>query len=48
MLNGQKSWIEINPYGMGGSSNSGSGGSGDSDSDDKIYNGGSIDGSDPI
>lgn len=48
MLNGQKSWIEINPYGMGGSSNSGSGGSGGSDSDDEIYNGGSIDGSDPI
>lgn len=49
MLNGKNSWIEINPYGMGHSSNSGSGGSGDSDSpNDGIYDGGSIDGSDPV
>lgn len=50
MLNGKKSWIEINPYGMINSSNNSSGGSGEnggSDSDN-IYDGGSIDGSDPI
>lgn len=47
MLNGKKSWIEINPYGMG-SSNSNSGGSGDSGGDsNENYDGGSIDGSDP-
>lgn len=48
MLNGKKSWVEINPYGMGNSSNSGSGDSDGSDSsNDGIYDGGSIDGSDP-
>lgn len=48
MLNGKRVWIEINPYGMGNSSNSGSGGSGGSGSEgDGIYDGGSIDGSDP-
>lgn len=48
MLNGKKSWVEINPYGMG-SSSGGSGGNGDSSTpeDDGIYDGGSIDGSDP-
>ena len=47
MLNGKKSWIEINPYGMG-SSNSNSGGDGDSGGDsNENYDGGSIDGSDP-
>lgn len=50
MLNGKKAWVEINPYGMGNSSNSGSGGSGGGGSgtdNDGIYDGGSIDGSDP-
>ena len=48
MLNGKRTWIEISPYGMGNSSNSGSGGSGGSGSEgDGIYDGGSIDGSDP-
>lgn len=49
MLNGKKSWIEINPYGIGSSNNSsgGNGGSGSDDSDNGIYDGGSIDGSDP-
>ena len=47
MLNGKKSWIEIQPYGTGNSSNGGSGSSGGS-LDNGIYDGGSIDGSDPI
>lgn len=53
MLNGQKRWIEINPFSLSSSgSSSGSGdGSGDSsggDSTDNNYDGGSIDGSDPV
>lgn len=56
MLNGKKNWVEINPYGMGNSSNNGSGDNnggsgGDNDGsnpDDELnYDGGSIDGSDP-
>ena len=49
-LNSKKQWVEIFPYGKGNSSNSGSG-DGDNDgpdSDNDIYDGGSIDGSDPI
>ena len=50
MLNGKKAWIEINPYGMGNSSNNGSGDSGENGGSNpgNIYDGGSIDGSDPI
>jgi hypothetical protein len=50
MLNGQKAWIEINPYGMKNSFNNGSGDNenGDSNSDNESYDGGSIDDSDPI
>lgn len=50
MLNGKHQWVEINPYGMGNSSNNGSGDGGGGDSgteNDGIYDGGSIDGSDP-
>lgn len=50
MLNGQKKWVEINPFSLsGGGSNSG-GGSGDDsgNTNDGIYDGGSIDGSDPV
>lgn len=45
MLNGERKWKEINPYGLG----SGSGG-GDTPtpSPDEDYDGGSIDGSDPV
>ena len=47
MLNGQKKWIEINPFSLngGGGSNPGGGSGGSSDN---IYDGGSIDGSDPV
>ena len=53
MLNGGKKWVEINPFGLG---NSSSGGNGDSEGDEgggnsgsgEIYDGGSIDGSDPV
>lgn len=55
MLNGKKVWIEINPYGMGNSSGGGSGdgeGGGSDEEpnpdDDLNYDGGSIDGSDPV
>lgn len=44
MLNGKHQWVEINPYGMNNSSNNGSGG--DSENDE-VYDGGSIDDSDP-
>ena len=49
MLNSLKQWIEINPYGKNSSNN----GSGDNDGEnpeqnDNIYDGGSIDGSDPV
>ena len=47
MLNGQKEWVEINLY--GGSISGGGGGGEDNPSDDElIYDGGSIDGSDPV
>jgi hypothetical protein len=42
MLNGKHEWVEINPYGMGSSNNSGG-----SEGNDGIYDGGSIDDSDP-
>ena len=48
MLNGSKKWVEINPYCMAGSSGGNSGGSGNSGSSDNIYDGGSIDESDPF
>ena len=45
MLNGSKQWIEINPYGMGNIS----GPTNPSPPvNDNIYDGGSIDGSDPL
>lgn len=47
MLNGSKQWIEINPYYMSSSSGGNSGGN-NPPSDDPIYDGGSIDGSDPF
>ena len=48
MLNGSKKWIEINPFGMG-SFNNDSGGDRDFEGDsNENYDGGSIDGSDPI
>ncbi len=43
MLNGNKKWVEIQPFCQAGG---GSGGGGGSDND-YIYDGGSIDGSDP-
>ena len=46
MLNGKKAWVEINPNSIGGSSNSGSGSGGSTG--DEIYDGGSIDGTDPF
>jgi len=47
MLNGSKQWIEINPYCI---SNSSGGNSGENNppSSGPIYDGGSIDGSDPF
>lgn len=42
-LNNKRQWIEIYPYGKGNTS----GNNGDDDSDDMIYDGGSIDNSDP-
>lgn len=49
MLNGAHKWIEINPYGMGSSEPGDGDGSGDGSTpdDENIYDGGSIDGSDP-
>lgn len=51
MLNSKYQWVEINPYGMCNSSNNNSG-SGDGENsgtgNDGIYDGGSIDSSDPI
>ena len=47
MLNGKKAWVEINPYGMGSSGGGSGGGSSDPESDNN-FNGGSIDGSDPV
>ncbi len=46
MLNGNKKWVEINPYGLSGGGSSGGGGSEDP-TPDGSYDGGSIDGSDP-
>ena len=46
MLNGKRAWIEINPYGVNITSNGGSG-NGGSGSNDFVYDGGSIDDSDP-
>ena len=46
MLNGKNQWVEINPYGMN-SSNGGSSGP-SSPENNWIFDGGSIDGSDPI
>ena len=46
MLNGKKQWIAINPYSTTGNSSSG-GNSGPNDDDNGIYDGGSIDSSDP-
>lgn len=55
MLNGRKKWVEINPFGLGssvsgGGDSEGDGGTGggDIETGDDIYDGGSIDGSDPI
>lgn len=57
MLNGSKKWIEINPFGLGNSVSGGGGndteddentGGGDTGTGDDIYDGGSIDGSDPV
>lgn len=52
MLNGQKKWVEINPFSLssgGSGSNSGSGsGGGSGDTGNNNYDGGSIDGSDPV
>ena len=47
MLNGKKQWIEINPYNMGSSNGGSVDGGNPSDPKDEIYDGGSIDGSDP-
>ena len=47
ILNGKKQWIEINPYCMSSSSGGNSGGN-NPPSDGSIYDGGSIDGSDPF
>ena len=49
MLNGKHKWIEINPYGIGSSEPGDGDGSGDGSTpdDENIYDGGSIDGSDP-
>ena len=47
MLNGNKQWIKINPYGIGNSSESDSGGS-ESENEEISYDGGSIDDSDPV
>ena len=44
-LNNKKQWIEIYPYGKGSISNGGN--DDDNESNDKIYDGGSIDNSDP-
>jgi hypothetical protein len=46
MLNGQHKWIEVNPYGMN-APESGGGGGGNTPDDENIYDGGSIDGTDP-
>ena len=49
MLNGEKKWIEINPYGVGSSTGGDPGDNPGSDDDDNLnYDGGSIDGSDPV
>lgn len=45
-LNNKKQWVEIYPFGK--NNNSGGGGSDDPGSDDLIYDGGSIDNSDPV
>jgi hypothetical protein len=47
MLNGKREWVEINPF-HAASSNNGSGGDGSSAPGSGIYDGGSIDNSDPI
>lgn len=47
MLNGKKEWVKVNLY--GGTISGGSGGGNDNPpEDDPIYDGGSIDGSDPV
>lgn len=46
MLNGQHKWVEVNLYGMNGPE-SGEGGGGSTPGDENIYDGGSIDGTDP-
>lgn len=49
MLNGQKKWVEINPFSLNGSGSGSGGGSGDNPGgSDNNYDGGSIDGSDPV
>ena len=47
MLNGKKEWVKVNLY--SGTISGGSGGGNDNPpEDDPIYDGGSIDGSDPV
>lgn len=48
MLNGQKKWVEINPFALSGGGSGGGSGDNPGGSDDNIYDGGSIDGSDPV
>lgn len=47
MLNGQHKWIEVNPYGMNAPESGEGGGGGNTPDDENIYDGGSIDGTDP-
>ena len=51
MLNGEHRWIEINPFSFPGGNNSSGGGNsseGGNSNNDNRYDGGSIDGSDPV
>lgn len=47
-LNSKKQWVEIFPHGKGNSSNDDSGDGGDGSGPAEDYDGGSIDGSDPV
>lgn len=49
MLNGKKEWVKVNLYSGTISDSGGSGGGNDNPpEDDPVYDGGSIDGSDPV